>query len=182
MHETQSWPGILRNPVRLQGEWRHGSVGPPSGAFTLSGSSLRGAAGLPGFRDAQSQDALSSCAHLPTARAARERRPEECVRGQELLGGSFVLRALSRESRGEIQGGLRSILASFSGASRFFYASAAGVRPFPGRTALKAGQERLSVAVFPALWYFAALFFRGGGALSPPFPCLSAERRNSGVK
>lgn len=25
-------------------------------------------------------------------------------------------------------------------------------------------------------------FSRGGGALSPPFPCLSAERRNSGVK
>ena len=104
------------------------------------------------------------------------------MRGQELLGGSFVLRALSRESRGEIQGGLRSILASFSGASRFFYASAAGVRPFQGRMAPGEGRERHPVAVFPSLWYFAALFFRGDGALSPPFPCLSAERRNSGVK
>ena len=103
-------------------------------------------------------------------------------RGLELPQGSFVLRALSTESRREIQGGLRSILASFSGASRSFCASAAGVLPFPGRTAPGAGRQRLPVAVFPALWYFAALFFRGDGALSPPFPCLSAERRNSGVK
>lgn len=117
-----------------------------------------------------------------SGRAGAESRGEYAGRGLELPQGSFVLRALSTESRREIQGGLRSILASFSGASRFFYASAAGVRPFARRMALKAGQERLSVAVFPALWYFAALFFRGGGALSPPFPCLSAERRNSGVK
>ena len=73
-------------------------------------SSLRGAAGLPGFRDAQSQDALSSCAHLPTARDARERSPEESMRGRglELPQGSCVLLALSTESRGEIQGGRRT--------------------------------------------------------------------------
>ena len=82
-------------------------------------------------------------------------------RGLELPQGSFVLRALSTESRREIQGGLRSILASFSGASRSFCASAAGVLPFPGRTAPGAGRQRLPVAVFPTLWYFAALFFRG---------------------
>ena len=46
----------------------------------------------------------------------------------------------------------------------------------------RSGRQRHPVAVFPSLWYFAALFFRGDGALSPPFPCLSAERRNSGVK
>lgn len=112
--------------------------------------------------------------------AGAESRGEK--RGQELLGGSLVLRALSRESRGEIQGGLRSILASFSGRVTFLLRFCRGRPAVPGRMAPGAGRERLPVAVFPALWYFAALFFRGDGALSPPFPCLSAERRNSGVK
>lgn len=168
--------------------WRAG-LGRASGAEPPSlRSSGAHSAALPesGIQGRSRDDALSSCPHPGQHPAARERSPEESIRGRglelELPQGSFVLRALSTESRREIQGGLRSILASFSGASRSFCASAAGVRPFPGRTAPGAGRQRLPVAVFPTLWYFAALFFPGRRCTVPPFPCLSAERRNSGVK
>lgn len=60
-------PGILRNTVRLPGDGEQCSVGPHSGAFPLSGSSPSGAAaGLPGFRDAPRDDALSN-ASIPAS-------------------------------------------------------------------------------------------------------------------
>ena len=116
--------------------WRAG-LGRASGAEPPSlRSSGAHSAALPesGIQGRSRDDALSSCPHPGQHPDTRERSPEESMRGRglELPQGSFVLRALSTESRREIQGGLRSILASFSGASRSFCASAADVRPFPG--------------------------------------------------
>ena len=147
-------------------------------------SSLRGAAGLPGFRDAQSQDALPNARILGSIRtrgSGAQRR--ECGGRSCRADLPFSLRC-PRSPAGRFSAAGGPYLPLSPGASRSFYAyaSAAGVRPFPEQTAPGTGRQRLPVAVFPALWYFAALFFRGGGALSPPFPCLSAERRNSGVK
>ena len=106
------------------------SSGAPSAALPESGIQGRSKSGC-----------AAKCPHPGQHQDKRERSPEESMRwrGLELPGGSFVLRALSHESRREIQGGLRYRLASFSGASRFFYASAAGVRPFPGGSRSGAG-------------------------------------------
>ena len=150
--------------------WRAG-LGRASGAEPPSlRSSGAHSAALPesGIQGRSRDDALSSCPHPGQHPAARERSPEESMRGRglELPQGSFVLRALSTESRREIQGGLRSILASFSGASRSFCASAA----VPGADGSRSRAAASACGSFSLVVVFCRIVFPGMDGSSPSLP------------
>ena len=166
--------------------WRAG-LGRASGAEPPSlRSSGAHSAALPesGIQGRSKSGCAAKCPHPGQHPDTRERSPEERMRGQELPGGSSVLLALSQEPRREIQCGRRSILASFSRGITFLLRIRIGRwRPaVPGADGSRNRAAASACGSFSRVVVFCRIVFLGRRCTVPPFPCLSAERRNSGVK
>lgn len=143
--------------------WRAG-LGRASGAEPPSlRSSGAHSAALPesGIQGRSRDDALSSCPHPGQHPAARERSPEESMRGQELPGGSSVLLALSQEPRREIQCGRRSILASFSLSVTFLLRIGRGRPAVPGADGSRSGAGASACGSFSRVVVFCRIVFPG---------------------
>ena len=154
--------------------WRAG-LGRASGAEPPSlRSSGAHSAALPesGIQGRSRDDALSSCPHPGQHPAARERSPEESMRGRglELPQGSCVLLALSTESRGEIQCGRRSILASFSRGITFLLRFGRWRPAVPGADGSRSRAAASACGSFSHVVVFCRIVFPGEAVHCPAVP------------